>query len=108
MYWRCERKDSCRARVHTKVGSSEIIYRGKTGHSHAPNLANVKAQRVRQKLRDRARDGKEPDHRVLGELCENLDDAVLSQLPPIKSLKKVMRYVLCAPRGPAYFCEVRD
>ena len=80
--------------MHNKLGTRDIVYRSKTTHSHAPDIAKVKAQRVRQTLRERAREGKEPDHRVLGDVCQGLDDNVLSQLPNGKSLKKVMRYVV--------------
>ena len=80
--------------MHNKLGTRDIVYRSKTTHSHAPDIAKVKAQRVRQTLRERAREGKEPDHRVLGDVCQGLDDNVLSQLPNGKSLKKVVVVVV--------------
>ncbi|KAL5245936.1 hypothetical protein ACI65C_013344 [Semiaphis heraclei] len=93
IYWRCERKDECPARVHTNIGSREIIFRSKKTHTHASNVAKVIALEATTEMVKNATLGLNSAQQIVGEATQNLNDAVLAQLPKLSTLKRKLRRV---------------
>ncbi|KAL3105458.1 hypothetical protein niasHT_030326 [Heterodera trifolii] len=51
-FWRCERKNECRVRIHTDLNNNFV--KMVSEHSHEANIANVKAKKIVTGIKRRA------------------------------------------------------
>lgn len=101
-YWRCEQKNRCKARLHTKAG--EVVLE-LNSHSHEACAAEVEVALVKTKIKKRAEETLEPPTVVVNECLTDMSQASLAAVPNMSALRKIIRrkrnLLLDAPTNPA-------
>lgn len=91
IFWRCERKDECKARIHTRDG---IILKTINNHSHDSSAAKIEAAKVITLIKQRAEATLEATSQVLTE-CVTAGSVIScgaqAALPRQEALKKMIR-----------------
>ena len=83
-HWQCEKRDSCKARIHTK---GTVIIKRTNKHLHDADMTRVHNLKVKVGIKRRARESNDPVHHIVG---DELEDTVI-KLPKIDSLKRMIR-----------------
>ena len=86
-FYRCERKDSCKARIHVR---NEEIVKYINDHSHSPSPANVEREKVLSQIKERACETVEGTSIVINECLENVSQACQGAMPNNRALKKMV------------------
>ena len=87
-FWRCERKNSCKGRIHTKDG--EVINEINQ-HGHGSSAASVEAAHVKCAIKHRATETLENTSTVINQCLTEVSQAAHGVLPRMDSLKKTVR-----------------
>lgn len=87
-FWRCERKDDCRARIHVLNGN---ILKVIGNHSHESSAARVESCKVITQIKRRATTTVEGTAQIVNECVQTLSQAAQATLPNHDALKKVIR-----------------
>lgn len=106
-FWRCERKDRCKARLHTKDGE---IVKALNEHTHGPSPAQVQVACFKTSIRERAAVALEPPSVIINQCLTDISQASLAVIPSYDSLKKTINRkrisVLNVPNDPANLEEL--
>ena len=68
-FWRCERKNNCKARIHTK---NDVVITEVNEHSHGASAARVKITAIKTSLKRRAEERKHQPSAVINSCTENI------------------------------------
>ena len=85
-HWQCEKRESCKARLHTK--GTQIIKRTNE-HLHDSDIRHVRSMKVKR----RARESIDHVHHIVGEELESATVETTIKLPKVDSLKRTIRRV---------------
>ena len=88
MFWRCERKHVCKARLHFK--NNEIL-KVLNKHSHETAPHRIDYRTVATSLKNRAEKTQESPCVILNESLKSVEQASLALLGNRESLRKVVR-----------------
>ncbi|XP_018494478.1 uncharacterized protein LOC108864062 [Galendromus occidentalis] len=86
-FWRCEFKDKCRARLHTAVGTDEVV-KVVGEHSDPADAAYVEVAAGNSELKRRALSTQEAPSQLLNNLAASLTVAGRGCLPKHDSIKR--------------------
>lgn len=88
VFWRCENKNTCKGRIHTKNGKviCEI-----TQHNHSSSAVSVEVARVKTKLKQRAQQTLEATSTTLNQCLASVSLTVQGAVPRPDSLKRAIR-----------------
>ncbi|MCP3665952.1 MAG: hypothetical protein GY696_26220, partial [Gammaproteobacteria bacterium] len=92
IFWRCERKGTCRARIHTDAESGRIL-KHIYDHGHAADCARVEVLRSIEHLKERAENTQESTGQVVTHATGGLSQAAKGKLPSQDLLKQAARRV---------------
>ena len=101
-YWRCEQKNRCKARLHTKAG--EVVLE-LNSHSHEACAAEVEVALVKTKIKKRAEETLEPPTVVVNECLTDMSQASLAAVPNMSALSKITPQTLSSQRPSSYFSQ---
>ena len=87
-HWQCEKRDSCKARIHTK---GTVIIKRTNEHLHDADMTHVCNLKVKVGIKRRARDSNDPVHHIVGDELEDAATETVIKLPKIDSLKRTIR-----------------
>ncbi|KAI1699355.1 BTB/POZ domain-containing protein [Ditylenchus destructor] len=89
--WVCDRRqaEGCPARMHTNKENKVILEMHQ--HNHETNGARKFVHKVKQSLRDRAKDTVEEPSQIISTVASNLPDYVKAHLPKKHALKHIIR-----------------
>lgn len=88
--WKCvEYSKGCRGRCHTREDAVVTF----TGHNHIPNIAKILAKDVQARVRNLAENSVMTTRDVLISATQNVENAVIGQLPSIPSMKKTVQNI---------------
>ena len=105
-FWRCERKNRCKARLHTIAGE---VVEEMHSHTHEPSAAQIEAATVKTKLRTRAKDTLESPSTVINECLTNVSQASLAVLPDVPAMRKIIsRQRNCVTQAPSNPTDLRQ
>jgi hypothetical protein len=106
-FWRCERKQMCKARIHTRDG--EVI-RKVNVHTHDSSAIDVEVAQVVTKMKRRAEETNEGTVVVINECLRNTSQACHGRLPNIGAMRKLIRRkrneIQAAPPNPTTLEEL--
>ena len=89
-HWQCEKRESCKARLHTK--GTQIIKRTNE-HLHDSDIRHVRSMKVKIGMKRRARESIDHVHHIVGEELESATVETTIKLPKVDSLKRTIRRV---------------
>ncbi len=92
VFWRCEKRNVCKARVHTQTGTDRIVYR-LYEHTHAPEGAHVEVLKAIETMKERAAGTHESTGHVVTQATAGLSQAAKGRLPCQDLLKQQVRKV---------------
>lgn len=87
-FWRCERKDTCKGRVHVREARVCKIV---NGHSHDTCAAKIEADTAITSMKRRAEETVECTVQVINECSHNLSEAAQGQMPKYTAASKMIR-----------------
>ena len=92
-YWNCRKKGECSARAITTGPAENLIIKKKQldedHSSHAPNIEEVKALKIVNKLKRKAVENPEqPPAQILRTELQNVSSEILAEMPDRLSLRK--------------------
>ena len=87
-FWRCEEKDYCKARIHTK--ENEVIAEINE-HSHGASAANVEVAVIKTSLKRRAGECQDQPSTIVNSCTENISRAAQGELPCVDSMRMVIK-----------------
>lgn len=88
LFWRCEQKDYCKARIHTQNG---ITIKKINEHSHDSSAAKVEADLVVSRIKQRAGEVLETTGQVINACIGELSEAAYGAMPKQDALRKMVR-----------------
>ncbi|KAB0805304.1 hypothetical protein PPYR_02274 [Photinus pyralis] len=101
LFWRCERKDDCKARIHTENGS---VVKKVNDHSHDSSAARVEVQAAVSRIKERAGEVMETTAQVINACIGELSEVAHATMPSHGSLRKIIQrkrnLVRAAPPAP--------
>lgn len=101
LFWRCEERGRCKARVHTVDG---LVTKNINQHSHESSSANIEVQKVVTKIKRRAEATIESTVQVINECTADIPHGAEGVLPQFSALSKLVRRkrikVAAAPANP--------
>ena len=101
-YWRCEQKNRCKARLHTKAGE---MVRELNSHSHEACAAQVEVALVKTMIKRRAQETLVSPTVVVNEWLTDISQSSLAAIPNMAALRKMIHRkrnsVMNAPSNPA-------
>ena len=107
IFWRCERRRRCKARVHVKAG--EVI-REINIHTHEASAVHLEVERVKTKIKKRAADTLETPSAIVNQSLTNVPQACLASIPKVTALRKIIKRkrttLSCAPSNPTDLWEL--
>lgn len=90
MYWRCNKRAVCNSTLvtnKTEVNENIIVYKNPNKHTHEPDLAELRAEKVTAAIREAARQRpNEPPVSIIQEKTENVAPETLAVLPERQAL----------------------
>ena len=100
-FWRCERKDECKARLHTR---DNVVIKELNQHSHSPCPSSMEVAVVRTNLKFQAQESQENPASILNSVTSEIPQAVQGTLPTSEAMKQTIRRMRnrtsCAPPNP--------
>ena len=87
-FWRCEQKNRCKARLHTKAGK---VQKELNSHSHEASAVQVQVERLKTNIRKRAAETLDSPTDVVNECMTDISKAGLPNFPKTSALKKIIR-----------------
>ena len=87
-FWRCERKNECKARIHTM--NTEVI-KEINEHSHGSSLASVEVALVKSAVRSRAALSREQPSAIVNSCIENASQAAQAFSSGDDAMKQIVR-----------------
>jgi len=94
MFWRCEKRNTCRVRVHTSSNNNDvpnIIFRTNE-HNHPANVSDIEARVALSNLKGKVLNGAESSSRALiSETVENLSEFGKGALPQLSLVSRSIR-----------------
>ena len=100
-FWRCEQKNRCKARLHTKAGE---VMRELNNHSHEASAAQLEGALVKTKIKKKAEETLASPTVVVNECLTDISQASLAPIPNRSVLRKIIRRkrnsVMNAPINP--------
>ena len=92
-FWRCERKEECRGRIHTDLNNNFL--KMVNNHIHDANIAKVEAQKIVTGIKRRAMESMELPSQIRANALTNVSTPVLAQLPSSNGMKMVTQIKTC-------------
>ena len=89
--WRCERKDICCARIHTRAGA--VVKTLGEHATHDSDPAKIFIKQTVSGMKRRASETDEAPSQIMNASLREVPDLVLGMLPTAAALKKTIRYV---------------
>ena len=106
-HWQCERKEVCKARVHTE--GMEITKRTNE-HLHGPDEQEVSCREIKVGIKRKAHETQDSYHCIVEESLQTASDGTAAKLHKLNSLKWTMQRqrerVLAAPVQPTSLDEL--
>ena len=87
-HWQCEKRDSCKARIHTK---GSVIIKRTNEHLHDAEMTHIRNLEVKVGIKRRARESNDPVHHIVGDELQDAATETVVKLPKIDSLKRTIR-----------------
>jgi hypothetical protein len=99
--WKCTeyRTSKCKSRCHSK---DDILTKQPTEHNHVPDLARIKAKKIMDEIKKKAKTTQESTHHIAASasVSEEISVAVTVQLPKVANIKQTIRRVRHAAQAP--------
>ena len=107
-YWRCEQKNRCKARLHTKAGE---VVKELNSHWQEACAAQVEVALVKTKIKRRAEETFESPTVVVNECLTDISQSSLAAIPHMAALRKIIHRkrnsVMNSPSNPVDFVCAR-
>ena len=87
-FWRCEKKNECKARLHTR---NDRVVKELNEHSHGASAALVEVALVQTLLKKRAIETQEQPSAIVNACSENVSQAAQASFPRVESMKQIIR-----------------
>ncbi len=73
-FWKCERREICKSRLHTDSATGDVIKRP-AEHSHAPDRAHIEVLQQLEAMKERAVNSQDTTRQVVESVTRNLSMA---------------------------------
>ena len=90
-FWYCERRPRCSARVHTLVGSNEILLHVGE-HTHSASATDVALKEAKTELKTMAQTSQATSRNILSQVLETLSQESRESFPNLNTQARVIRY----------------
>ncbi|XP_064117591.1 uncharacterized protein LOC135223014 [Macrobrachium nipponense] len=87
-FWRCENKNECKARIHTK---NDEVTKELNHHSHGSSALSVEVAEIKTSLKRRAGESQDQPATIINSCTENVSQATLGALPKLDAMKQIVR-----------------
>ena len=77
-FWQCERKNDCKARIHTK---DDVVITEINEHFHGASASSVEISAIKISLKRRAQECQDKSSTVINSCTENISQAAQGELP---------------------------
>ena len=87
-FWQCERKNDCKARIHTK---DNVVITEINEHLHGASASSVKVAAIKTSLKRRAKECQHKSLTVINSSTENISQAAQGELPSTDSMRQMIK-----------------
>ena len=87
-FWRCENKNECKARIHTK---NDEVTKELNHHSHGSSAASVEVAEIKTSIKRRAGESQEQPSTIINFCTENVSQDTQGALPKLDAMKQIVR-----------------
>lgn len=103
-FWRCERKNECKARLHTSTDNGQVLMQ-KNQHNHGSDAAQLRVAVIMAGIKRRATETTEIPSVILNTAVQGTSAAVQAKMPKKDAVRKVIQRIRnvnhAAPPQPA-------
>ena len=87
-FWRCQRKNNCKARIHTK---DDVVITEINEHSHSASAVSVEIAAIKTSLKRCAEDCQNQPSTVINLCTENISQVAQRVFPSTDSIRQMVK-----------------